>query len=274
MKKCRNIILSMLFIITNITSLIPVHVYADAGRDISSNVTSLTVDPTNITDGGNIKVKFSFDEKKQDIQPGDYLWINWPSEGNIRGEGVQKEIPLMIENKNVGTLTVRKDSAQVVFNENIKNIDSVEGWGQFEIQARNVTDTGEENTGPFTVMSGDKTATVNVTKPASGSSSSVFYYKTGDMLPEDTEHIRWFLNINNDGTYVEQPVKISDEIQSGQRLDPSTFEINQIHLGEQKVYRGEEGIQQFLQDFPGATFDFSVNDNYIEITIPKKLCQS
>ena len=52
----------------------------------------------------------------------------------------------MIENKNVGTLTVRKDSAQVVFNENIKNLDSVEGWGQFEIQARNVTDTGEENT--------------------------------------------------------------------------------------------------------------------------------
>ncbi len=42
-------------------------------------------------------------------------------------------------------------------------------------------------TGPFTVMSGDKTATVNVTKPASGSSSSVFYYKTGDMLPEDTK---------------------------------------------------------------------------------------
>lgn len=66
-------------------------------------------------------------KKKKDIQPGDYLWINWPSEGNIRGEGFQKEIPLMIENKNVGTLTVRKDSAQVVFNENIKNIDSVEG---------------------------------------------------------------------------------------------------------------------------------------------------
>ena len=64
-------------------------------------------------------------------------------------------------------------------------------------------------------------------------------------------------------------VKISDEIQSGQRLDPSTFEINQIHLGEQKVYRGEEGIQQFLQDFPSATFNFSVTDNYIEITIPK-----
>ncbi len=91
------------------------------------------------------------------------------------------------------------------------------------------------------------------------------------MLPEDTKHIRWFLNINNNGTYVEQPVKISDEIQSGQRLDPSTFEINQIHLGEQKVYRGEEGIQQFLQDFPGATFNFSVTDNYIEITIPKTL---
>ena len=36
------------------------------------NVTSLTVDPTEYTDGGNIKVKFSFDEK-QNIQPGDYL---------------------------------------------------------------------------------------------------------------------------------------------------------------------------------------------------------
>lgn len=58
------------------------------------------------------------------------------------------------------------------------------------------------------------------------------------------------LNINNNGTYVEQPVKISDEIQSGQRLDPSAFEINQIHLGEQKVYRGEEGINNFYKISP------------------------
>ncbi|WP_165002728.1 MULTISPECIES: Cna B-type domain-containing protein [unclassified Enterococcus] len=271
MGKYRNICLTVLFILSSIVSLTPRSAHADAGRDISKNVTSLSVDPADARDGENVKVKFTFDEKAQNIQPGDYLLIHWPSEGSIRGEGFQKEIPLVIEGKNVGTLIVKKDSAQVIFNDNIKNLDAVEGWGQFEIQARNISDTAEENTGALVITSGDQSTTVNVKKPASGGSASVFYYKTGDMLPEDTQHIRWFLNINNNASYVEQEVRITDAIQSGQRLEPSTFEVSQNHLGVQKVYRGEEGIQQFLQDFPGAVFNYSVDENNIEITIPKNL---
>ena len=57
------------------------------------------------------------------------------------------------------------------------------------------------------------------------------------------------LNINNNGTYVEQPVKISDEIQSGQRLDPSTFEINQIHLGNRRFIEEKRESNNFTR-FP------------------------
>ncbi|EOS7869404.1 Cna B-type domain-containing protein, partial [Enterococcus hirae] len=171
---------------------------------------------------------------------------------------------------NVGTIYVKNDNATIVFNENIRNLNDVEGWAQFEMLARNLTNTSQENTGDLTISSGNKNAEVSVTKPASGN-SSVFYYKTGDMLPEDTQHVRWFLNINNNKAYVEKEVYIIDEIQRGQRLDPDTFEITTEMNGYSKNYRGTEGVAKFLTEYPGSTFNYSVDDNTITVILPANI---
>lgn len=45
------------------------------------------------------------------------------------------------------------------------------------------------------------------------------------MLPDDPQHVRWFLTSNINKIEAEQSVFIKDQIQGGQRLDPSTFVI-------------------------------------------------
>ncbi|MHC5190540.1 Cna B-type domain-containing protein, partial [Enterococcus cecorum] len=270
MKKLKNLLVLTLFLLSNFSSLLPQIVYAEEGRDVSSNVTSLSVDPKNVRDGENFTVRLEFDEKSIDIQPQDYIRISWNSNGEIFGTGYNKNIDLFIQGKNVGTLYVKNDNAKIVFNENIRNLNDVEGWAQFEVLARNLTNTSQENTGDLTISSGNKNAEVSVTKPASGN-SSVFYYKTGDMLPEDTQHVRWFLNINNNKAYVEKEVYIIDEIQRGQRLDPDTFEITTEMNGYSKNYRGTEGVAKFLTEHPGATFNYSVDDNNITVILPANI---
>ena len=259
-------------LISNFCSIFQTMAHAEEGRDVTSNVTSLSVSPTSVRDGEKFTVNLEFNEKTIDIQPGDYIKVSWPSGGDIYGSGFNKSIDLMIQGKNVGKLNVTTDEAIIVFNDNIRNLDDVEGWAQFEVQARNVTNTSEENTGNLTVSSGDKTAVITVTKPASSTGPSDFYYKVGDMLPQDTDHVRWFLCINDNKAYVSQDVRILDEIQPGQKLDPASFEIvTDSHYAGEKVFSGEEGVTNFLQAYPGASFNYSVDENRITINLPKNI---
>ncbi|MDN3109679.1 Cna B-type domain-containing protein [Enterococcus faecalis] len=271
MKKMR-IVMIIFLLISNFCSAFQTIAHAEEGKDVTSNVTSLSVSPTSVRDGEKFTVSLEFKEKTINIQPGDYIKVSWPRSGDIYGAGFNKSIDLMIQGKNVGKLNVTTDEAIIVFNDNIRNLDDVEGWAQFEVQARNFTNTSEANTGNLTVISGDKTAVVAVTKSASSTGPSDFYYKVGDMLPQDTDHVRWFLTINENKAYVSQDVRILDEIQSGQKLDPASFEIvtNSYYTGE-KVYRGEEGIKNFLQAYQGAVFNYSVDENKITINLPKNI---
>ncbi|MBF0021200.1 Cna B-type domain-containing protein, partial [Enterococcus faecalis] len=271
MNKLKTMLVLGIFLLSNLSSFVSTIAYAEEGRDVTSNVTSLTVSPTSVKDGEKFTVNLKFDEKAMDIQSGDYIKVSWPRNGDIFGSGFNKSIDLLIQGKNVGKLNVTTDGAVIIFNDNIRNLDYVEGWAQFEVQARNLTNIPEENTGDLTVISGDKIAVVSVTKPASGTGPGVFYYKTGDMLPEDTDYVRWFLNINNNKAYVEQDVRILDEIQPGQTLDPSSFEIITDSPNGEKVFRGEEGITNFLAAYPGANFYYSVDENKIMINLPEDI---
>ncbi|MFK4908827.1 Cna B-type domain-containing protein, partial [Lactococcus petauri] len=271
MNKLKSMLLLGILLFSNLGSIFSINAYAEEGRDVTSNVTSLSVSPSNVKDGEKFTVNLKFDEKAIDIQSGDYIKVSWPRNGEIYGAGFNKSIDLLIQGKNVGKLNVTTDGAIIVFNDNIRNLDDVEGWAQFEIQARNLTNTSEENTGNLTIISGNKTAVVAVTKPASGTGPSVFYYKTGDMLPEDTDHVRWFLNINNNKSYVEQEVRVLDEIQPGQVLDPSSFEIVVDSPTGRNVFRGAEGVTNFLAAYPRASFYYSVPENKIIINLPENI---
>ena len=237
--------------------------------DVSNNISSLTVSSNEITDGGQTTVKFTFDEHAQKIQPGDTLKVNWTSSGTVYGVGFKKTIPLSIDGTYVGDVVITDGSATVTFNEAIKNLQNIRGWGEFEIEAHNDTATDKEHVGKFTIISGDKTVDLSVKKMATGVNSAPFYLKAGDMHANDPEHILWTLTINAMNLEVDGDVRVEDEIQGGHSLVKDSFSITTTG-NKPGYYGGPTAIDDFLAAFPGSTFTIDASGK-ITVTIPKDL---
>ena len=235
--------------------------------DVSNNISSLTVSSNEITDGGQTTVKFTFDEHAQKIQPGDTLKVNWTSSGTVFGVGFKKTIPLSIEGTYVGDMVITDGSATVTFNEAIKNLQNIRGWGEFEIEVHNNTATDKEHVGKFTIISGDKTVDLSVKKMATGVNSAPFYLKAGDMHADDPEHILWTLTINAMNLEVDGDVRVEDEVQGGHKLVTDSFSITTTGM-KPGYYGGATAIEDFKAAFPGSTFTVDASGK-ITVTIPK-----
>ena len=235
-------------------------------RNIIDYITNLSVSEQNINDGGKTIVRIDFAEGNGNIQGGDIINISWPTSGDIYFEGYKNQKPLYKDGKHIADLIVEKNGARIVFNDIVNNLDDVNGWAEFEVQGRNITNTSNEDIKTGLITAGDKSASVNITKPVSGTSST-FYYKTGDILPDDTDHVRWFLAINNNKSYVDEDIRIEDNIGKGQQLDPDSFSIS-VDGTHPKHYIGKEGIEQFARDFSGAGVDYNITNNSIVVYIP------
>ena len=235
--------------------------------DVSNNISSLTVSSEEITDGGQTTVKFTFDEHAQKIQPGDTLKVNWTSSGTVFGVGFKKTIPLSIDGTYVGDMVITDGSATVTFNEAIKNLQNIRGWGEFEIEGHNDTATDKEHVGKFTIISGARTVELNVKKMATGVNSAPFYLKAGDMHANDPEHILWTLTINAMKLDVDGDVRVEDDIQGGHSLVKDSFSITTTG-NKPGYYGGSTAIDDFLAAFPGATFTIDAAGK-ITVTIPQ-----
>ena len=235
--------------------------------DVSNNISSLTVSSEEITDGGQTTVKFTFDEHAQKIQPGDTLKVNWTSSGTVFGIGFKKTIPLSIDGTYVGDMVITDGSATVTFNEAIKNLQNIRGWGEFEIEGHNDTATDKEHVGKFTIISGARKVELNVKKMATGVNSAPFYLKAGDMHANDPEHILWTLTINAMNLDVDGDVRVEDDIQGGHSLVKDSFSITTTG-NKPGYYGGSTAIDDFLADFPGATFTIDATGK-IKVTIPQ-----
>ena len=254
------IFLPLLFIIFSQSDMVK------AG-DVSNNISSLTVSSEEITDGGQTTVKFTFDEHAQKIQPGDTLKVNWTSSGTVFGVGFKKTIPLSIDGTYVGDMVITDGSATVTFNEAIKNLQNIRGWGEFEIEGHNDTATDKEHVGKFTIISGARKVELNVKKMATGVNSAPFYLKAGDMHANDPEHILWTLTINAMNLDVDGDVRVEDDIQGGHSLVKDSFSITTTG-NKPGYYGGSTAIDDFLADFPGATFTIDATGK-IKVTIPQ-----
>ena len=237
--------------------------------DVSNNISSLTVSSNEITDGGQTTVKFTFDEHAQKIQPGDTLKVNWTSSGTVYGVGFKKTIPLNIDGTYVGDMVITDGSATVTFNEAIKNLQNIRGWGEFEIEVHNNTATDKEHVGKFTIISGDKTVDLSVKKMATGVNNAPFYLKAGDMHANDPEHILWTLTINAMNLEVDGDVRVEDEVQGGHKLVTDSFSITTTG-NKPGYFAGDTAIEDFKTAFPGSTFTVDASGK-ITVTIPKDL---
>ncbi|MEA1284187.1 collagen-binding protein, partial [Staphylococcus aureus] len=239
-----------------------------AGQDISSrNVTKLTVAPTTINDGQNAKVRVDFDDKAGKIHNGDVTKVSWPPNGQAKIEGFSKTLPLTVNNVQVGQVVINQDGATLTFNQDVEKLSDVSGFAEFEVQGRNLTETAGADDKVVTINSGNTSAGLTIHKDEAGT-GSVFYYKTGDMLTTDTDHVRWFLNINNDKSYVNSEIRIADQIQGGQELDLSTIsiQIDGVHSG---YYTGANAIANFEKAIQGASIKVDKANNTIDVYIPQ-----
>ena len=237
--------------------------------DVSNNISSLTVSSSEITDGGQTTVKFTFDEHAQKIKAGDTLEVTWPSSGTLHGTGFKKTIQLTIEGKYVGDMVIKDGSAKVTFNDGITGLENVRGWGEFEIEGHNDTATDKEHVGKFTIVSGDKSVDLNVKKMATGVNNAPFYLKAGDMHADDPEHILWTLTINAMNLEVDGDVRVEDEVQGGHKLVTDSFSITTTGM-KPGYFGGDTAIEDFKAAFPGSTFTVDASGK-ITITIPKDL---
>jgi len=237
--------------------------------DVSNNISSLTVSSSEITDGGQTTVKFTFDEHAQKIKAGDTLEVTWPSSGTLHGTGFKKTIQLTIDGKYVGDMVIKDGSAKVTFNDGITGLENVRGWGEFEIEGHNDTATDKEHVGKFTIVSGDKTVDLNVKKMATGVNNAPFYLKAGDMHADDPEHILWALTINAMNLEVDGDVRLEDEVQGGHKLVTDSFSITTTGA-KPGYFAGDTAIEDFKTAFPGSTFTVDASGKFV-VTIPKDL---
>ena len=237
--------------------------------DVSNNISSLTVSSSEITDGGQTTVKFTFDEHAQKIKAGDTLEVTWPSSGTLHGTGFKKNIQLTIDGKYVGDMVIKDGSAKVTFNDGITGLENVRGWGEFEIEGHNDTATDKEHVGKFTIVSGDKTVDLNVKKMATGVNNAPFFLKAGDMHADDPDNILWAVTINAMNLEVDGDVRLEDEVQGGHKLDPNSFNITTTGA-KPGYYSGATAIEDFKAAFPGSTFTVDASGKFV-VTIPKDL---
>ena len=237
--------------------------------DVSNNISSLTVSSSEITDGGQTTVKFTFDEHAQKIKAGDTLEVTWPSSGTLHGTGFKKTIQLTIDGKYVGDMVIKDGPAKVTFNDGITGLENVRGWGEFEIEGHNDTATDKEHVGKFTIVSGDKTVDLNVKKMATGVNNAPFYLKAGDMHADDPEHILWALTINAMNLEVDGDVRLEDEVQGGHKLVTDSFSITTTGA-KPGYFAGDTAIEDFKAAFPGSTFTVDASGKFV-VTIPKDL---
>ena len=237
--------------------------------DVSNNISSLTVSSSEITDGGQTTVKFTFDEHAQKIKAGDTLEVTWPSSGTLHGTGFKKTIQLTIDGKYVGDMVITDGSAKVTFNDGITGLENVRGWGEFEIEGHNDTATDKEHVGKFTIVSGDKSVDLNVKKMETGENHAPFYLKAGDMHADDPDNILWTLTINAMNLEVDGDVRVEDEVQGGHKLVTDSFSITTTG-NKPGYFAGDTAIEDFKAAFPGSTFTVDASGK-ITITIPKDL---
>ena len=159
------------------------------------------------------------------------------------------------------------DLRQLLFNEAIKNLQNIRGWGEFEIEGHNDTATDKEHVGKFTIISGARKVELNVKKMATGVNSAPFYLKAGDMHANDPEHILWTLTINAMNLDVDGDVRVEDDIQGGHSLVKDSFSITTTG-NKPGYYGGSTAIDDFLAAFPGATFTIDAAGK-ITVTIPQ-----
>ncbi|MDC2866710.1 Cna B-type domain-containing protein, partial [Bacillus sp. BP-3] len=229
----------MIFMFTIGQSLLPIIANA---QELSTTgfVDSFTIDKTNLKYGEQTKLNVTFSDKSGNkMKAGDTLTLTLPPEL----QGYNATISLNDgQGNNFGTCQVSASNVVCTFNDMVEKFHNIKGYFNFTVQATNVgTDQKKDvETNLGTTLNKQ---TVTIAGPtSSGTGSDPFFYKTGDIQTNNTDEVRWFLNINLNKEYLGSDILVSDSLQEGQTLNKDSFRIT---IENSSIGRTALSLQEF-----------------------------
>lgn len=199
----------------------------------SGIITSASISPSRVNDGDTVRFDAYFREVfNGQIRPYDTITFTFPKNSQGYVTPFSKRIAVYDDyGDNIGTLSVSGQQATLTFNETVSWRSNIAGHIYFDCEARNLTQSTSDNTLTFHTNYGISTLnqqTIEIHRQGMSQqpSQQPFYYKSGRMFTDDTDHVRWWLSGNLNQEWLGGDINIDDEIQDGQEMDWSTFNIS------------------------------------------------
>ncbi|MFD6507370.1 Cna B-type domain-containing protein [Bacillus sp. NPDC060175] len=187
-------------------------------------VDSFAFEKTKLNYGDKTSIHVNFSEKPgKKMKSGDTLTLALPPELN----GYSGTIPLKDEKGRVfGTCQINKNNVVCTFNDTVEQLEDIRGKFSFTVQGTNV-EVGTTKDVQTNLGTSLEKQTVSITHPKSeGQEPGYFFYKSGDIQPDKSNEVRWFLNINLKKQYLHDNIVLKDTLQEGQMLNKDSFTIN------------------------------------------------
>ena len=233
-----SIIMILMFTIGQ--SLMPIIANA---QELSTTgfVDSFTIDKTKLQYGEQTKLNVTFSDKSGNkMKSGDTLTLTLPPEL----QGYNATISLNDgQGNNFGTCQVNAGNVVCTFNDMVEKLHNIKGHFNFTVQASNVG-TNQKKDVETNLGTTLNKQTVTIAGPTSGggTGSKPFFSKVGDIQPNNTDEVRWFLNINSNKEYLGSDILVSDSLQEGQTLNKDSFKIT---IENSSIGRTTLSLQEF-----------------------------
>ncbi|MBK5491810.1 collagen binding domain-containing protein [Bacillus sp. TH13] len=250
--------LFLIFAVIMTQSLIPVIVKAKELNPMGF-VDSFKIEKQDLYYGERTKIIVNFSEKETyKLQPGDVLTITLPPEL----KSFNGTIPL----DGYGVCEVSLGTAKCTFNENVSTHKNIRGYFTINVQATNA-ETNQKKRIRTNLGTNLEMQTVTITGPSSAERKGTepkgpFSYKIGEIQPDKTDEVRWYLTVNYNKEILNKDIKLSDSLQGGQSFNIDSFYImvdtdgNRPYLTLSEFENKGYGTIQFINE---ATFKVILN---------------
>ncbi|MGH0703393.1 Cna B-type domain-containing protein, partial [Bacillus cereus] len=212
-------------------------------------VDSFAFEKTKLNYGEKTSIHVNFSEKPgKKMQSGDTLTLTLPPEL----KGYSGTIALKDESGRVfGTCQINTNNVVCTFNDTVEQLQNIRGNFNFAVQGTNV-EAGKTKDVQTNLGTSLEKQTVSITHPkGEGTEPGIFFYKSGDIQPDKSNEVRWFLNINLKKQHLHDNIILKDTLQEGQMLNKDSFKItinNREYLSLEQFQKRGYGYIKFTSD--------------------------
>ena len=212
-------------------------------------VDSFAFEKTKLNYGEKTSIHVNFSEKPgKKMKSGDTLTLTLPPEL----KGYSGTIALKDESGRVfGTCQINTNNVVCTFNDTVEQLQNIRGNFNFAVQGTNV-EAGKTKDVQTNLGTSLEKQTVSITHPkGEGTEPGIFFYKSGDIQPDKSNEVRWFLNINLKKQHLHDNIILKDTLQEGQMLNKDSFKItinNREYFSLEQFQKRGYGYIKFTSD--------------------------